>query len=74
MTKNVGTVDRAIRIVIGIAALAVFFLGLVQGALGIIALVVGVAMIGTAAIGWCGAYSLVGIKTCPVDKDSQPSA
>ena len=74
MTKNVGTVDRAIRIVIGIAALAVFFLGLVQGALGIIALVVGVAMIGTAAIGWCGAYSLVGIKTWPVDKDSQPSA
>ncbi len=74
MTKNVGNADRVIRIVIGIAALAAFFLGLVEGALGIVALVVAVAMLGTAAMGWCGAYTLFGIKTCPVGEDSQPSA
>ncbi len=74
MTKNVGSADRAIRVIVGIAALAAFFLGLVEGVLGIVSLVVGVAMLGTAAIGWCGAYTLLGIKTCPVGEDSQTSA
>ena len=74
MTKNVGTIDRVIRIFVGIAALAAFFLGLVEGTLGTVALVVGIAMLGTAAIGWCGAYTLFGIKTCPIEKDSQPTA
>lgn len=74
MTKNVGTVDRAVRVLIGIAALATFFLGVFEGTLGTVALVAGIAMLGTAAIGWCGAYSLFGIKTCPVDRDSQSAA
>ena len=74
MTKNVGTVDRIIRVLIGIAALGSFFLGVFEGALGTVALVAGIAMLGSAAIGWCGAYSLFGIKTCPIDRDSQPTA
>ena len=72
MTKNVGTADRVVRVLVGIAALAAFFLGVLEGALGIVALVVGIARLATAAIGWCGAYTLVGIRTCPIDKDSQP--
>lgn len=63
MKKNVGTVDRSIRGLAGVALLAVFFLGVLEGVGGIIALVVGIVMLGTAIIGWCPPYSLLGINT-----------
>ncbi len=74
MTKNVGSIDRTIRALVGIALLAVFFLGMIEGTLGIVGLVVGIVMLGTAAIGWCPPYSLIGINTGAKGKDSQPSA
>jgi len=63
MNKNVGTIDRSIRAIVGLIAIALFATGTVAGTLGIIALVVGVVMLGTAAIGWCPPYSLLGINT-----------
>lgn len=66
MQKNVGSIDRAIRALAGIALLAAFFLGALQGAPGIVALVVGIVMLATAAIGWCPPYKLLGINTCGV--------
>ncbi len=66
MKKNVGGIDRVIRALVGIAALAAYFLGMVTGTLGIVALVVGVVMLGTAAIGWCPPYALLGINSCPM--------
>ena len=74
MQKNVGSIDRAIRALVGIALLAVYFLGSVQGTLGIVALVVGTVMLGTAAIGWCPPYSLLGINTCGVKQSPKASA
>lgn len=64
MKKNVGSIDRTIRALVGIALLAVFFLGTLQGVAGIVALVAGIVMLGTAAIGWCPPYALLGINTC----------
>lgn len=66
MNKNVGTIDRSVRAIVGIAGIAVFALGLLQGTLGIIALVVGIVMLGTSVIGWCPPYALLGINTCGI--------
>jgi hypothetical protein len=63
MKPNVGTIDRAIRAIVGIAALAAWYLGMVEGSLGIVALVVGVMLIGTAVIRWCPPYALLGLNT-----------
>ncbi len=73
MQKNVGSIDRAIRALVGIVLLAVYFIGGLQGALGIVALVAGIVMLGTAAIGWCPPYSLLGINTCGVKQEPKPS-
>ena len=73
MQKNVGTIDRTIRALVGIVALAVYFFGGLQGVLGILAIVVGIVMLGTAAMGWCPPYSLLGINTCGVKQDPRPS-
>ncbi len=66
---NVGTADRAVRALIGIVALALAFttLGVMAGTLwGIVAAVVGVVMLGTAALGMCPAYMPFKISTCKV--------
>jgi len=59
-----GTIDRALRAIVGIAAIAAYFMGMLTGTLGIVALVVGVVLIGTAAISWCPPYAMLGISTC----------
>jgi len=64
MNKNVGTIDRSIRAIVGIAAIAAYALDMVTGTPGIITLVVGIVMLGTSAIGWCPPYALLGINSC----------
>lgn len=61
MGKNVGTVDRVLRIVAGVILIALVFVG-PQTPWGWI----GVIPIATALIGWCPAYRLLGIRTCSV--------
>jgi len=58
MKRNVGKIDRIVRIVIGAGMIAagVFFESW-WGAIGIVPII-------TAAIGWCPAYLPLGISTC----------
>jgi len=60
---NVGALDRALRIVVGIALIVMTLMGLigVWGWIGVVPLV-------TAAIGSCPLYSVLGMSTCPVKK------
>jgi hypothetical protein len=68
MTKNVGTLDRAARAILGLVLLYLAFasgLPLFDGALvkyG--AAVIGAVMLVVAAVRICPLYSLIGIKTC----------
>ena len=67
MTCNIGKIDRIIRVIIGIAALA---FGLVYNC--IIADILGVVMLVTALIGWCPPYALLGINTgCKIKEESE---
>ena len=58
-TVNVGTIDRGLRIVVGLVLLALVFVGpqTLWGLLGIVPLA-------TAVFRWCPAYSLLGMNTC----------
>jgi hypothetical protein len=59
MKKNVGSVERVIRIIAGIAILSLAFVGPRSpwAYLGII-------LVATGLIGWCPPYALLGISTC----------
>ncbi len=59
MEKNVGSIDRIARIVLGLVLIALVFVG-PQTPWGWIGLV----PLATALIGWCPAYRLFGIRTC----------
>lgn len=65
--KNVGSTDKIARIVIGALLILLALIGTI-GWWGWI----GVVPIATALMGWCPAYSLLGIKTCPTE--NPPSA
>ena len=64
MKKNEGRVDRWIRIVVGVALLGVGF-AQAGGAWAVILPIVGLVALGTGFFGWCPAYSVLGISTCP---------
>ncbi len=70
MKKNEGNTDRIIRVVGGVALAALGFGGVIAGAFGTVAGVVGVVLILTGAIGFCPLYALFGISTCPIAKNS----
>lgn len=61
--KNAGTIDRAVRIVLGLGLLSLTFAG-PQSPLGFIGLV----PLATGLIGFCPLYKLVGLSTCPVPR------
>ncbi len=60
---NEGTLDRTLRVVVGLAVLSLAFVG-PKSALGYL----GVVPLVTGLIGFCPAYRLFGLSTCPVPK------
>lgn len=66
MKANVGGIDRVLRIVVGLVLVVLAAVGTVGswGYLGLIVLATGVFR-------FCGAYTLLGINTCPVKNDAQ---
>lgn len=64
MTANVGTVDRVLRIVVGLALIALA-LGLVPGMAPQVWGWIGIVPLGTALVGSCPLYSILGVSTCP---------
>ncbi len=68
MNANVGSVDRAVRVVLGLVLLSAFFL--LAGPLRWLALA-GLVLLLTAAFGLCPLYSVLGINTCPAGDKSK---
>ncbi len=64
MGCNVGKGDQIFRFILGFVLLLAYFLGWVSGTWGLIALIVGIIMIATAAIRFCLIYRLLGMSTC----------
>ncbi len=63
---NEGTVDRALRIIVGVALLAMFFL--YPGASWRYWTLIGIVPLLTGLVGSCPLYSILGMSTCPVKK------
>jgi hypothetical protein len=69
MTRNMGRWDRLIRAFLVAPLLVAVALGVGIGSLlGIVLLALAAVMVGTAAVGYCPLYRLVGLSTCPVKR------
>lgn len=63
MKANVGGIDKILRIVVGIALIVWALMG------GPVWAWIGVVPLATGLLGWCPAYTLLGMNTCPVKKE-----
>ncbi|MCX6054749.1 MAG: DUF2892 domain-containing protein [Chloroflexi bacterium] len=63
MKTNESGVDRIIRVVVGVALLALYFTHVVAGGLGIVAVIIGAVLFITGAVGFCPLYGLLKIQT-----------
>ena len=66
ITKNIGELDRVVRVLAGAALVFAAYksegpAAYILGAASVIAIVTGL-------VGWCGFYSLFGVKTCKIDE------
>lgn len=61
MPRNEGSLDRVLRVVVGLVLIALVFVGpqTPWGWIGLVPLLTGL-------IGYCPAYSLFGLRTCPL--------
>ena len=62
MKANVGGIDKILRIVVGLALIAWAILG------GPVWAWIGIVPLATGLLGWCPAYTMLGMNTCPLSK------
>jgi hypothetical protein len=67
MKRNTGDIDRAIRAILGLILIALAATGTV-GVWGWIGIVIGIVLLLTAIFGFCPAYAIFGMNTCPMKK------
>jgi hypothetical protein len=65
MKLNVGGIDRVVRVAAGLGLVAWAAMG------GPVWAWIGVVPIFTGAVGFCPAYTLIGLNTCPMKEKSQ---
>jgi hypothetical protein len=64
MKKNMGSIDKVLRILVAIAFVILYFTNVVTGVWGIVMLVIAAIFVITSIIGICPAYLPFGISTC----------
>jgi hypothetical protein len=64
---NEGTVDRALRVIVGLGLLLWFFMGQGEG-FWHYAKLIGIVPLATGLMGSCPVYSILGINTCAMKK------
>jgi len=63
MEKNMGTIDRGIRLLLGILVVVLYFTGLISGTAAIILGILAIIFILTSIIGFCPLYIPLKIST-----------
>lgn len=71
MYRNVGVIDRIVRIVLGVAAGVAIATGEVTGTVAVITGIGATILLGTGIAGFCAIYAIFGVKTCPAQKKGE---
>lgn len=68
MKKNMGSVDKIIRLIVAAVLAFLFYNGTLTGTIGIVAVVAAGVFALTSLVSFCPLYPLLGINTCSVKK------
>jgi uncharacterized membrane protein YtjA (UPF0391 family) len=64
MPKNMGAIDKSLRLIVAVIAIALGVTGVLTGTAAIIAYVVAGVFVLTSLVSFCPLYRLVGLRTC----------
>lgn len=64
MKKNMGKMDRIIRILIAVAVGVLYWQGMISGTLAIVLGALSVVFVLTSFVSFCPLYAIVGLNTC----------
>ena len=67
MKKNVGVIDKIIRIVLAAVSSFLYFTGVITGTAGTAVLIIGAILLVTAYLRFCPIYAFLGFRTCKMD-------
>lgn len=65
MKKNMGNLDKIIRVILAVVMAVLYFGGIVSGTFGIVLVVLAGVFLLTSLVSFCPLYTLVGLNTCP---------
>ncbi len=65
MQKNMGNLDRTVRVVVALIMGVLIGTGVVTGTLGYVLLAFSAVFVLTSLVSFCPLYTLLGINTCP---------
>jgi hypothetical protein len=63
MKKNIGTIDKVVRILIAVAVAVLYFTHIISGTLGIVLLILAGVLVLTSLAGICPIYLPFGLST-----------
>ncbi len=63
MKKNVGTTDKALRVIVAIVIGVLYYTGTISGTLGIVLLVVAGFFLLVSLVSFCPLYPILGVST-----------
>ena len=63
MKKNMGSIDKTVRLLIAVILVTLYFLGVVEGVIGTVALVLAGIFMLTSIVSFCPLYPVLGINT-----------
>ena len=71
MKKNMGTIDKVVRVTIAAIIAILYFTNAITGTLGIVLLILAGVFALTSLISFCPIYRIFGLSTCPVKVKSK---
>jgi Inner membrane protein YgaP-like, transmembrane domain len=68
LSKNEGTPDRIIRVLLGVVLGAALIAGVATGPLAYVGLIVAALLLVTGVTGFCPLYAVLGLRTTPASR------
>jgi hypothetical protein len=69
MKKNIGNIDRIVRIILAVVFAALYFMQVITGTIGLVLLIAGGVLLATALVDFCPLYKIFGINTIPPEEE-----
>jgi uncharacterized membrane protein len=63
MIKNMGNIDRTLRVIVALLLVILYFANVVTGTFGVILLIVAVVFLLTSSISFCPLYAILGLNS-----------